>query len=382
MLDPKSKLPFFINSNQKSKKEEVEEFKNQKEVKKFSNERMEFIKNLNNANNKQKNEPPLKSNKLTISTNKNNTQTQNKNTNINKDNKNYNIINIEKPKIIENSEIENNENPDMVIYKYPKIKINDCKYILFIGNIYRDICYEDKFRYKIETTDSSDTYKVYNIKARTAKKNLKIITLQSLLRKENFVKNLLKLFSNKENNIKRLNYIYITLEEKKQLGKYGIIVLLVLLNLFKNEDLKNKINILFLKEENCSNNTLVDGNQEKNQIKINSEINENIMLSEYYNNSSINQLYNPKYFFINNNILFKKNTENEWKILYEQIKKIQTEIEDNKNKSIYFDNIDKKKISILNDILNNNEKKKFQISNAIKNYTKNEQILIINKNIR
>jgi len=68
MLDFKSKLPFIINSNQKSKKEEVEEFKNQKEVKKFSNERMEFIKNLNNANNKQKNEPPLKSNKLTIST--------------------------------------------------------------------------------------------------------------------------------------------------------------------------------------------------------------------------------------------------------------------------------------------------------------------------
>ncbi len=77
MLDFKSKLAFF-NSNQKSKKEEVEEFQNQKEVKKFSNERMEFLKNLNNPNNKQKNEPPLKSNKLTISTNKNNTQTQNK----------------------------------------------------------------------------------------------------------------------------------------------------------------------------------------------------------------------------------------------------------------------------------------------------------------
>ena len=388
MLDFKSTLAFF-ERNQKSKKEEVKEFQNQKEVKKFSNETMEFLKNLNNPNNKQKNEPPLKSNKLTISTNKNNTQTLNKNININKDNKNYNIINIEKPKIIVNSEIENNENPDMVIYKYPKIKINDCKYILFIGhnpeqfvnsfiNIYRDICYEDKFRYKIETTDSYDTYRIYNIKARTAKKNLRIITLQSLLRKENFVKNLLKLFNNKENNIKRLNYIYITLKEKKELGKYGIIVLLVLLNLFKNEDLKNKINILFSKEENCSDNTLVDGNQEKNQIKINSEINENIILSEYYNNSSINQLYNPKYFFINNNILFKKNTENEWKILYEQIKKIQTEIEDNKNKSINFDNIDKKKISILNDIFNNNEKRKFQISNAIKNYTKNEQISIIN----
>ena len=57
-----------------------------------------------------------------------------------KDSSKENINNKdEKPKIIEGSEIISNENPDLVIYKYPNLKfskmaVNNSKILLFIGN--------------------------------------------------------------------------------------------------------------------------------------------------------------------------------------------------------------------------------------------------------
>ena len=262
---------------------------------------------------------PIKSKKEQIKTNKAN---ENKDSKIQKFEKSNDFIKVEKPKIMNNSETISEENPDMIIYKYPKVQFANSKIILLIGyntekfinsfiNIYSDICYEDKFRYKIENTDSNDSYKIYNIKARTAKYNLKIITLQSSLQNIDFIKDILNIFY-KNKIINFINCIFITLEEKKQLHKNGIIGFLVLMILFKIENLKDRINIIY-SSENSSDNTLTD-NEDKYYNDIINEKNNYIILSEYYNNSAIIKAYNPKYFFLNNNIIYEKNTENEWKM--------------------------------------------------------------------
>ena len=143
--------------------------------------------------------------------------------------------------------------------------------------------------------------------------------------------------------INYINCIFIILDEKKQLHKNGIIGFLVLMILFKIENLKDRINILY-SSENSSDNTLTD-NEDKYYNDIINEKNNYIILSEYYNNSAIIKAYNPKYFFLNNNIIYEKNTENEWKILSEEMKKIQNEIW--KCIRLNLDSLDKNKADIL-----------------------------------
>jgi hypothetical protein len=66
-------------------------------------------------------------------------------------------------KILEGSEIFSEEDPDMTIYEYPKYTFRDSNYkvLVFFGNkqinfintfinTYRDISFDDKFRYTIE----------------------------------------------------------------------------------------------------------------------------------------------------------------------------------------------------------------------------------------
>ena len=287
------------------------------------------------------------------------------------------------PKIIENSEILSKENSDMLIYKYPEIHIKNTKNILFIGNnpeqfinsfinIYRDICYEDKFRYKIEITDSNSSYKIYNIKARTINYDLKIITMISSMKNEGFIKDIINIINifNKETIISFLNCIFITLENKYQLYKNGINLLLTLTILLKNANLKDKINIIY-SSENISDNS-INNTQEKNFNDIINEQINNIILKEYYNNASIIKSYSPKYFFIINSIMYEKNTENEWKKLKEEMKKIQNEIA--KSIRLNLDIIDKTKVDILNDIFINNKISKLKLDKL----NKNEQISLIN----
>ena len=287
------------------------------------------------------------------------------------------------PKIIENSEIYNKEDSDMLIYKYPEIQIKNTKNILLIGNnpeqfvnsfinIYRDICYDDKFRYKIEITDSDKPYKIYNIKVRSSNYDLKIITMISSMKNENFIKDIISLINvfNKEKIINFLNCIFITIENKYQLDNYGINLLLTLTILLKNSNLKDKINIIYSSENNLDNE--INNIQNKNFNDIINEQNNNIILKEYYNNISIIKSYNPKYFFINNSILYEKNTENEWKKLSEEMKKIQNEIV--KSIRLNLDIIDTTKVDILNDIFINNKISKLKIDKL----NKNEQISLIN----
>lgn len=257
----------------------------------------------------------------------------------------------------------------MIIYKYPKIQIKDSKIILLIGynpeefinsfiNVYSDINYEDKFRYKIEASNSNDSYKLYNIKARSTNYDLKIISVKSSLKTIDFIKDLINIFY-KEKIINFINCIFITLEEKKHLNKIGIISFLLLMILFKYENLKDRINIIYSSKNSLDKN--INENQEKN-----------IILNEYFNNPAMFKTYSPKYFFINNNILFETNKENEWKKLTEEIKKIQNKIA--KCIRLNTNILDKNKAEILYDFFYNNK----IIELKIDKYNKNEQISFIN----
>ena len=278
-----------------------------------------------------------------------------------------------KPKIIENSEIISKENQDMIIYKYPKIQIKDPKIILLIGykpeefinsfiNVYSDINYEDKFRYKIETSNSNDSYKIYNIKARSYNYDLKIISTLSSKKNIDFIKNLLNIFY-KEKIIDFISCIFITLEEKNHLNNIGIISFLLLMILFKYENLKDRINIIYSSENSLYKN--LNENQEQNN-------NNKIILHEYFNNPAIIKIYNPKYFFINNNTLYETNKENEYKRLAEEMKKIQNEIA--KCIRLYINILDKSKAEILYDFFYNNKMSKLKLDK----YNKNDQISLIN----
>ena len=131
---------------------------------------------------------------------------QQQNNNTNKDSNNYNFgifdrvkdFNKEpkelkkikeepKNKILENSEILSEEECNMIIYKYPNIPFsknenNNSKIILFLGNaqecfintfinIYRNISFKDKFRYKFDSKDLlSNKTMIYDIKSYDLKK--------------------------------------------------------------------------------------------------------------------------------------------------------------------------------------------------------------------
>ena len=85
-------------------------------------------------------------------------------------------------KILEGSEIFSEEDPDMTIYEYPKYTLRDSNYkvLVFFGNsqasfintfinTYRDISFDDKFRYTIEKKncqeDKKNLFSIYNIKS-------------------------------------------------------------------------------------------------------------------------------------------------------------------------------------------------------------------------
>ena len=290
------------------------------------------------------------------------------------------IKNEEKPKIMENSEIITNENPDMIIYKYPNQKfsqrlINNSKKLLFIGknpvkflnafiNIYSDINYEDKFRYKIDDTNLNNHNKdIYFIKARTAKNNLVVMSIKTSCQSGELVKDALNELNINEIIQKKINYIFFTLEEDEQLVGDEPTIFLTLLNLFKKENIQNKFMILY------SSNNL-------NNILINEEyIKKNVIFNEY-TKMPFSSILNPEYFSINHKTIFDKSSSeisNEYKKMEEEMKKIQNKI--SFSKTAIVDDI---KASLYKDIFSSEEKINQNVIKYFGKASKEEQIVFLN----
>ena len=285
---------------------------------------------------------------------------------------------VDKPKLIEGSELISNENPELKIYKYPNINFDkntkdNCKVLLFIGdnpdqfinsfiNIYSGVNYEDNFRYKIFSDNNS--YSIHNIKKGTSKYNLIIISIASSIENGEFMKYIYDIF-NIKTMPKKINSIFITLEEKSQLLNKCMITFLSFINLSNKEAMENKINILFSKED--SKNIF---NEENNNFVFDNDL-----------NKALTSLYKPKFFYINNNIIYDKKPENkdQWKKLNEQITDIKEKII-GKSKSL---TMDKERESFFATFLNNNDKKFKQIIKIfekLKNFQSKSKMKLTNQN--
>ena len=363
-----------IFENQKKAPEIKDDIKNTnnnyiketKSIKDRITQMMTSSQNKDDKSNQNKNDIKTKGNNMKNIINElNNNKNQNEPKIISKENEN---------KIIEDSEIISNENPEMIIYKYPnkynKTIVGNCKILLFIGNesnkfinlfinIYRNINYDDKFRYKIDESNLNNNtpYALYYIKARSGKKNLFIISIPKLCKSVDFIKDIMNVFNN---GIipKRLNYIFLTFEDKNQLENNEFKLFLTISNLFQKENLANKLIVLL-------------SSGLSNLVK---ENNNDIIFSEHCK-ISFNSLFNPEYFFINNDILFNRNKDNfnEWKKLEENLKKIQDKIE--KSKSAV---LDKDKVSLFNLIFTKDPKNNSIIMSKLEKYNKTDKIFIIN----
>ena len=265
------------------------------------------------------------------------------------------------PKLLSNSEIISKENPNMIIYKYPNDKLpknisNNCKVLLFFGdkqnmfvntfiNFYRDISFEDNFRYKIESEIFND-FKIYEIKGRNIKYNIKIICFPNFIQNKNdfvkseTIKKLNDLF--KSEILNRINYIFLALDETKCLDNKEITFFYLFANLFNKENIKKRIMVLFA--SNKSNEK-----PEDNIKIINNLFNykkDHLLFGENYD-SYFSSLFEPEFYYINNNILYEKNNGNEeMKKLYEKMKIIENKINSSKSEKI-----DKEKVDFINKIL-------------------------------
>lgn len=293
-------------------------------------------------------------------------------------------------KILPNSRIISKEDPNMVIYEYPDIKFSknvsdNCKVLFLFGekkdifintfiNTFRDITFEDKFRYKIKFPKSNDIFQIYDIKARSFKYNLKIICFPDFIHnKKDFMKyetmlELIDLF-NKNKIPNRINYIFITFDESKKLDNNEITFFYLFMNLFSKEKVKDKIIVLY----SCNK---FNENQQQNMKILNSLFNyekDDFLFEENYD-SYFSSLFNPEFYYINNNILYDKNNKSEeWKKLIEQMKIIQKKISDSKSEEI-----DMNKKDIINNIMTSKDINIItQILNELKKYDKKELIILL-----
>ena len=335
-------------------------------VAKFSAERMAFLNQLNqNALRNQ----------------------QNLNTSIKKE-----------EKILKNSPIISKDDPNMLMYGYPDIKFSknvneNCKIILFFGenkemfintliNIYRDITFEDKFRYKLQTSNSNGLFQIYNIKARSFKYHLKIICFPNFIQnKKDLLKyetilELLDLFDkNKIPN--RIHYIFITLEETKKFDNNEITLFYLFINLFHKEKLKDKIMILH------STNNFGEIQQQNLQLINNLfKLENDHFLTDDNFDTYFSSLFNPEFHYINNNIIFDKSANEGWKKLNEKIKLLESKISSSKSEAIV--NTKKK---LIDDIIKSNDINIInQILGEFKNYNRKEFIILmyflVNSNIK
>ena len=414
---------FLEMINKKNKEPDNNNFKIQKKepINKVSNSIQEKINQMNEKKNIQKNtEPTIKteskpnsikekikqmqlqqSNNNNTNTNTNNynfgikdkikqmqSQQSNNNTNTNiNTNKNINNYNVGKkdkikdlnkapkeiesvkeeikPKIIPQSEILSEENPNMVIYKYPNItfsktEINNSKIIIFLGkaqelfintfiNIYRNISFKDKFRYKIDSNNiKSNEVMIYDIKSYDIKKyyNTRIIGIPYCKEKnENYIKFLIDIL----NNIPRyrINLICYTFDENiNDLNADELNEIKFYKYFIHYLNLRNQLFFL------CSSNESLEKDVNKDYIFNLFNFDKNEYLYE-------EQLFKYEMIFINNKIIYENdnNTENDWNILLDKFQYIQNKIKTNKA-----ENIEKEKLLFFNDLLINKEeelRKKF-----------------------
>ena len=260
-----------------------------------------------------------------------------------------------KSKILKGSIIISDENSEMIIYKYPNIPFsktenNNCKILLFLGNaqrafintfinIYSDISFKDNLRYIIESFESNENIKnnflIYDIRSKIKSRNynIKIICIPYMVEKnDNFNNSLIDILKNKLPRNK-INLVCVTLDENNiYLEDSEIIFYKLIINLFSLRD-----KVLFLFSSNQSNN-----NEYKNKIIDDlMKIEKNDYL--YDNNLS----FNPEFIYINNKIIFEnnENSEKEWELLIDSMKKMQNKISLSKGEEIKKD-----KFSFLNKI--------------------------------
>ena len=175
------------------------------------------------------------------------------------------ISNEPKSKILKGSEIISEEDPKMIIYKYPNIHFsktenNNSKILLFLGNaqtsfintfinLYTDISLNDNLRYTIESKDSNENIKnnflIYDIRSKTKSRNynIKIICIPYIIEKnDNFYSSLIDTLSNKLPRNK-INLVCVTLDEKNTyLEESEKIFYKLIIDLF---NLRDKVIVLF-----------------------------------------------------------------------------------------------------------------------------------------
>lgn len=291
-------------------------------------------------------------------------------------------------KILPNSPIISKEDPNIVIYQYPDIKFSkniseNCKIIFVFGtkkeafiksfvNIYRDIAFEDKFRYEIKYPTSNDAFQIYDIKARTFKYNLKLICFPDFSQNKNDsltsdkMLELLNLF--KENIIpNKMHYILITLEEGKKLVNHEITFFYLFTKFFNIENIKDKIIIMH-------NTNKFNENHQNNINIINSIFNyekDDFLFDENYD-TYFSSLFNPEFNFINTNILYDKKCKEEYEKLSEKIKIIDSKFKQSKKIEI-----DTNKMNLIYDIIKSNDLNKInRIISELEKYERKEAIIL------
>ena len=197
----------------------------------------------------------------------------------------------------------------MTIKKYPNssfTKIGKCKTLLFLGNelencintfinMYLDVSYNDSFRYKIDLKNSNNNskYILYDIKSKSEAYNLRIIGIPSFDGKNEILKNhenMLNLF--RFGTFNNINYIFITLEENKNLETNELIFFYLFINLFNKGHLAQKIILLFSSNESKEINLDNDSNQIINKI-FNDKRND-ILFAEQFNKSFLPSVSTPE----------------------------------------------------------------------------------------
>ena len=274
-------------------------------------------------------------------------------------------------KILPNSEILSKEDPNMIIYKYPNTDIRfpknvaeNCKILLFFGenkemfinsfiNIYRDIVPDDNVRYKLVPSNSGKLFQIYDIKARTFKYNTRIICFPNFFEnKKDFVKyetlnELCDLFI-KNKMVKKLHYIFITLDEAKKIDKNELTFFYLFINLFSKEKIKDKIMVLY------STNKF-NGSQNDN-LKIINDIftfeKDDLFLFEENYDSYFGSLFNPEFHYINNNVIYDKKSNEEYKKLLEKMAIIEKKIFQSKCEEINMNKVNLIKNMISSEDIN------------------------------
>ena len=308
-------------------------------------------------NNAPNNKPNIKNINNKNSINNNLTGINSKNT--------QNIPKIEKPKIIGNDLFE--EKGHFKIYKYPKkesifitsIAIK-AKKLLFLGNtqesfinsfinIYRSIEYKDEFRHKIDfnfiknkkiTTDISSFDNTYD--------NIRITSIPFCEEKnEDYIKKIILEISKMKIDLICYTFdksfmVDMNLEQKKEVEFYKYLIHFL--------DIRNKL--IFL----C------DSKEEPTNEEINKFLDKfNIQKSdEIYEEGKV---YPNKIFFMNNEIIYDTNNNDEvkkeWEIIKDKMKEIGEIIKNEKTKEL-------KKDEFFNFLLNDNKYKIEEYFNKLK----------------